>query len=70
MFRTDPGPCPICGAAHAACTSGRGPITMAQLPARDGAAAPTLACEIVQATLPPGAFTTGTYRGDPKKKRR
>jgi len=43
---------------------------MAQLPARDGAAAPTLACEIVQATLPPGAFTTGTYRGDPKKKRR
>lgn len=27
MFRRDPGPCPVCGHAHSACTSGSGPIT-------------------------------------------
>lgn len=27
MFRRDPGPCPVCGKAHSACTSDTGPIT-------------------------------------------
>jgi len=66
MFRRDPGPCPICGAAHAACTTDSGPVLVEQLPARDAAAAhpaaPPLVAEIVQATLPPGEFTSGTYR--------
>jgi hypothetical protein len=35
MFRQDPGPCPICGAAHSACTADSGPITLVQLPQRD-----------------------------------
>lgn len=38
-MRFDPGPCPICGAAHTACTGSRGPIVIPQLPARDAAAA-------------------------------
>lgn len=42
MFRQDdPGPCPICGAAHSACTAVSGPIAVAQLPARDALAAVT-----------------------------
>jgi len=70
-MRFDPGPCPICGAAHTACTSGSGPILVVQQPARDAAAAidapgPPLVAEIVQATLPPGQVTSGTYRR-PKK---
>jgi hypothetical protein len=35
MSRFDPGPCPICGAAHTACQADSGPITITQLPARD-----------------------------------
>jgi hypothetical protein len=69
MFGEDPGDCIVCGAAHCAC--GGGPIEIAQLPARDAAAARArgleLRAEIVQATLPPGQFTTATYLG--KKKR-
>jgi hypothetical protein len=69
--RWDPGDCPICGAPH--CSCGDGPITDVQLPNRDAAAAlePTPAttqAEVVQATLPPGQFTTGTYRGTKKKR--
>jgi hypothetical protein len=36
MFGQDPGPCPICGAAH--CSCGGGPILVEQLPQRDAAA--------------------------------
>jgi len=52
-----PGPCPVCGAAHTACTAPSGPITIAQLPERD--AAPV---------EPPPAveFSTATYRGRSK----
>jgi hypothetical protein len=68
MFgRTDPGECPICGAAHCACGDS-GPIAIVQLPARDAAAAAEvphvpLVAELVQETLAPGSFTTATYRG-------
>lgn len=61
--RPDPGECPICGAAHSAC--GGGEIAIPQLPARDAAAElarPPLVAELVQTTLPPGHFTSGTYR--------
>lgn len=54
--RPDPGPCPICGAAHTACTTDTGPgIAIPQLPERD--AAP------LAVAGPPEdhAFTTGTY---------
>jgi len=70
--RTDPGDCPICGAAHTACTADSGPVEVVQLPARDAAAALELRLELqadrVQATLPPGEFTTGTYRGTKKRR--
>lgn len=34
--RRDPGPCPICGAGHTACTTDTGPaIAIPQLPSRD-----------------------------------
>jgi hypothetical protein len=72
--RRDPGPCPVCDAPHTICTA-PGPALLAipQLPARDAAAleepplvggvdAPPLVAEIVQTTLPPGQFTSGTYR--------
>jgi hypothetical protein len=39
MGGPDPGQCPICGAAHGACTTDSGPITIAQLPMRDARAA-------------------------------
>ena len=73
--RTDPGDCPICGAAHCAC--GGGPIEVVQLPQRDAAAALELRLELqpvplkadeVQAALPPGEFTAGTYRGTKKRR--
>ena len=38
LFRMEPAPCPVCGAAHTACTADPGPITVAQLPARDALA--------------------------------
>lgn len=70
MFRSDPGACAICGAAHTACTADPGPIRVEQLPAtaaaREAAAeavvTPPLVAEIVQAGLPEGAFTTATYQ--------
>jgi hypothetical protein len=68
--RQDPGPCPICGAPHTVCTGDAGPIEIPQLPQRDAAAAreiPALKAERVQATLPPGEFTSGTYRGRGKR---
>jgi hypothetical protein len=46
MFRQDPGPCPICGQAHSACTTDSGPITQVQLPQRD-------ALQLQDATAPP-----------------
>lgn len=64
-MRRDPGPCPICGAAHAACTTGTGPITVTQFPARDAMTSTTVA-EQVQTALPEGSFTSGTYRRKPK----
>jgi hypothetical protein len=76
--RPDPGPCPICGVAHTACTAGATTsVSVAQLPARDAAAAaspasarPPLRAETVQAGLPAGTVTTGTYRGGLKAKGR
>jgi hypothetical protein len=65
MFGPDPGRCPICGAAHTACTADSGPILVDQLPA--SAASVPLMADVVQATLPAGEFTTGTYRR-PKKR--
>ena len=76
LWRRDPGPCPICGAAHTACTDGRGD-EIVQMPLRDAAVAaaaakskvvgapttPPLDADRAQATLPPGEFTTGNYRG-------
>lgn len=85
FLRHDPGPCIICGAAHASCKAGDGAIVIDQLssPAagpitipphlsRDAAANATVPLELeaerVQATLPAGTFTSGTYRR-PKKSR-
>lgn len=50
MVRDDPGLCPICGAAHTACTADSGPIVVSQLPQRD--ARQTAA----QPTEPPAEF--------------
>lgn len=73
-FRVDPGPCPICGVEHSACTATPGPISIQQLPQRDAAAASEpspdaapLVAQQVQTALPPGEFTTGTYRGSKKR---
>lgn len=76
MFRRpDPGPCPICGKAHTACTANTGPITVAQLPARDALPKgelepPPLVAEVVQETLASGQVTSGTYRGNGRKRSR
>jgi len=77
--RTDPGECPVCGAAHCACGPS-GPITVVQLPARDHAsartssdrllgteAAPALEAGAIDSA--PSSFTTATYRGRQKAKR-
>ncbi len=60
VWRRDPGPCPICGAAHTACT-GQGPagITIDQLPAKTELLA--LEPPVVPPELPPVEFTTATY---------
>jgi len=75
--RREPGgPCPICGAAHSACTTYSGPVVVVQLPARDAAAAALntalsdapgarrqpLTLEVTTPAPAPGAFTTGTYK--------
>jgi hypothetical protein len=67
LWRSDPGECPICGAAHHGCT-GDDPLEVVQMPAKDAAAAREKALnDAVQAT-PPGQFTTGTYRRPKKSK--
>lgn len=74
-LRSDPGPCPICGAPHAACTATSGPVTVQQLPARDAMLA-TAQSQEPPAELPlppppePDVEAAVTYRGDPKRKRR
>jgi len=71
-IRTDPGECIICGAAHCACGGG-GAIEVVQLPQRDARQAELagvpLVAELVQTTLPPGHFTSATYRGEGKRRR-
>lgn len=74
LFFPDPGPCPVDDAPHHTCNGGGHGIAIVQLPQRDAAAAAAAAAcapavphtplqaDIVQATLPAGAFTTGTYR--------
>lgn len=54
MYSNDPGPCPICGAPHMACTTLRpGPVVIPQLPARDKATAATGApAAVVDAVAP------------------
>lgn len=66
MFRTDPGPCPICGTAHSACTADAGPIAIEQLPARDALAAAAQPleppAELVQPIADvPATFSTSEY---------
>lgn len=70
----DPGPCIVCDAPHTTCTAPtttpgrviapmfttRGPLIIPIRP--PGPIASTPVQEAVQATLPPGSFTTGTYR--------
>jgi hypothetical protein len=53
-LRHDPGPCPICGAEHTACTADPGPIAIVQLPARD-AAVQGGAAGMPSPAAPPGA---------------
>jgi len=66
----DPGPCPICGAPHSCCVElPSGAIAIDQLPASSAHAA-ALRATAVQAALPPGEVTTGTYRGDTPRRRR
>jgi hypothetical protein len=74
VWRRDPGPCPICGAAHTACTATekKAPIVAGRIvsatsiavsqPSAAGEAVPQLEAERVQETLPAGHVTTGTYR--------
>ncbi len=59
-MRNDPGPCAICGAAHAACNAGdeSAPILVTQLPARDGVEMRQPEPVTVMAT----AFSTAMYR--------
>lgn len=73
-LRLDPGPCPVDDAPHTTCTSSdyHGAIVIDQLPAtaaNQRQAAAQLKAEQIQATLPPGQFTTATYRR-PRTRRR
>jgi hypothetical protein len=72
--RRDPGDCLICEAPH--CSCGGPGLEVVLVPNRDTVAlAPNvttvtsapLVSAVVQSTLPPGQFTTGTYRGHQKK---
>jgi hypothetical protein len=75
MWRHDPGPCPICGAPHTACTADSGAVVVAQMPARDAQVARTRAlaapsavpCDPVAPA--PETFTTATYRGRARRRR-
>ena len=68
MSRDDPGLCPICGAAHTACTADSGPITLTQLPARDALAATAQSQEPPTELAPlvvdpvPVPFSTSEYK--------
>jgi hypothetical protein len=68
--RTDPGDCPVCGAAH--CTCGGSATEVVQLPNRDASAALERAAPAAAvAALGDGSdgrpFSTATYRGTKKK---
>jgi len=83
LFRADPGPCIVCGAPHTICTGetvmatailGAGidvpPPSVPLATASAVIVAPTpLRAEEIQTTLPPGQFTTATYRRPPRRRR-
>ena len=57
--RQSPGPCPICGAAHTACTAmGPAGVVIDQLPARTALARETPPDAPLETVV---EFTTGTY---------
>lgn len=56
MFRIDPGPCPICDAAHCGCTPDRPVDAIVVLGQRDA----MVADPVVEPE--PGPFTTSTYQ--------
>lgn len=72
LGRLSPGDCPVCGAAHTACTAGdrQKSITTVQLPARDAAAAVVeqvpLVADVALPALGDGTdgkpFSAATYR--------
>jgi hypothetical protein len=76
--KRDPGPCPVDDAPHTTCCA-PDPVVIAivQMPMRDGLTPPPLVgavptptpllAERIQATLPEGHVTSGTYR---QKRRR
>lgn len=64
MFRDDPGLCPICGVAHAACTADSGPITLEQLPQRDAMLQTQTEeppAELAATVVPEAEFKTSEY---------
>lgn len=69
MGRDDPGPCPICGAPHTACTVDSGPILVVQTPERDALAARHHAASPAPDPPQQQTFSTKTYRGEPKRRR-
>jgi hypothetical protein len=64
----DPGPCPICGAAHSCCVEGPGGAIIIEQQPASAATRAQLRATAIQPTLPPGEFTTGTYRRTPPRK--
>lgn len=77
--RSDPGPCPVCGAPHSACVESGGQVIRVDiLPASNANARAAalaagdrpLVAEQVQATLPEGQVTSGTYRGTKRVRRK
>jgi hypothetical protein len=70
FWKRDPGPCPVDDAPHTTCTAPDAPIVVELLPATadNRRRAAQLKAEQIQETLPPGQFTTGTYRR-PRRRR-
>lgn len=64
LFRQDPGPCPVCGAAHSACTATPGSTAVVQLPARD-AAVQRVGAGMPSVGPPPGVSPTPTAAAAP-----
>jgi hypothetical protein len=69
MRRQDPGPCPICGAAHTVCTApGPAGIVIDQLPAKTA-----LEVAVTLEVPPPVEFSTTSYdrakQGPPDKRK-